>query len=128
MENPAAGIGESDGEELGIGVGVDGQDSACLHSLEGIFDDIIEGLFELIAVHLDEGEIFAEDLFDEDIAIGDFGLEEGDGFGEEGVNIFEFFLGVRRADGAEELLDGGIEAGDFFEGDGEGFLEVVAGG
>ena len=128
LENAAAGIGEADGEELGIGVGTDGKDPACLHGLEGIFDDVVESLFEMIAVDLDEGEIFAEDLFDEDIAVGDFGVEEGDGLAEEGVNIFEFFLGVSRADGAEELLDGGIEAGDFFEGDGEGFLEVVAGG
>ncbi len=119
----AAGVGEGDEDERLILGGGDAQDAFALHGLEGVFNDVVEGLLELPAVDLQQGEVGGELLLDEDFAVGDLGFQKGDGLFNKTVNILGARLEGGGADGAQELVDDGVQPGDLFFCDGDRLLQ-----
>ena len=114
LGHTAAGVGESDVDPFVVGTGADFEESALLHGFARVFDDVVEGLFELVLVDLENGESGGEVEFEEDVAGLEFGPEEFRGVADEGVEVVRGALQRGGADGAEELGDDGVEAFDFF--------------
>jgi len=122
----AAGILEGDGDVVFIAVCADMENAAGFHGLAGVFDDVVEGLLDLVAVEWKGREVFAELRLHENVAVLELRGEEGEGFADEGVEVLDGGIEGGGADGAEELGDDVIEAGNLLAGDAEGGLEVVA--
>ena len=114
LGHAAAGVGESDVDPFAVGTGADFEEAALLHGFALVFDDVVEGLLELVLVDFEDGESGGEVEFEEDVPGLEFGSEEFGGVADEGVEVVRGALQWGGADGAEELGDDGVEAFDFF--------------
>ena len=126
MGHAAAGVGKGDVDPVGFGAGADLEESALLHGFAGVFDNVVEGLFELVLVDVEDGESGGEVEFEQDVAGFEFGREELGGLADERVEVVRSALQRSGTDGAEELGDDAVEAFDFllrdFERMEQGFL------
>ncbi len=96
--------------------------------MHGIFDQVVEGLLELVDVGGDERQRLAEFLLHDDVAVLDLRLQERERLAQGGVDADHGARGVRGPDGAEELVDDGVEPADLAAGDADRLEQIVVPG
>ena len=65
----AAGIGKADLDVRVVAIGPDAQNAAAFHRLETVLNHVVEGLFHLIAIELEQRQIGAQLSLDHDVAV-----------------------------------------------------------
>src|ERR1700738_2927578 len=88
------------------------QNAAGFHGLNGVLDHVVKNLFELVAIQIEQRQLFIQIHFDEDIAVANLCLKEGDRFFE---NVVQLLRGESRCSGpnrSQKLMNDRIKTLD----------------
>ena len=80
--------------------------------MKSVTNDIVEGLFDLVTVYRNRSKGSVEFKFDQDVSILQFGIEKGDRFLDDHVDVFHSRGERLRPNGTQKLRDDMIKAGD----------------
>src|SRR5207253_957287 len=83
----AAGIHKPDEDERIVQIGANAQSPMALHCFETVFNHVVKRLFHLITIKLEQRQVRAQFLFDNDVAVLNFGHEKAHCLLDDRVDI-----------------------------------------
>ena len=119
----ATSIGKNDLHIFGVLRSFDMKDAAGFHGLKSVPANVVERLFELIAVELQQRQGVAQALFQKDVSLLDFSSEKLQSLIDHSIDVRSLKFEGLRTDCAKELSDDVVEASNFAAGDIHGFIQ-----
>ena len=96
-----------------VQIGANAQGAMTFHGFEAVFNHIIKRLLHLPTIQSKQRQVSAQFLFDDHVAVLNFGSEKAHRFLNDRVHIFRMEPRLRRPDRTQKLGDNGIKAADF---------------
>ena len=115
LRNPPARVRETHREEMVIHIRADAKNPAALHRLEGVLDHVVKRLLELVAIRLDQRQLFPQLLLHEDVPVLDLRLQKRHRLRHQRIHILQLLFQMRGPDRTEELLHDRVQPRDFIQ-------------